>query len=470
MNWEVVIGLEIHVELATKTKLFCSCRNLFGGEPNSRCCPVCFGFPGTLPVINEKAVEFAVTAGLALDCEINLNNKFDRKNYFYPDLPKAYQISQLYLPFAQNGKVKINVGQEKIIRIHEIHIEEDAGKLNHSPFGGESYPDYNRCGVPLIEIVSEPDMRSAQEAVAYIGKIKSVLEYLGVSDCKMEQGSMRADVNLSVRKFGDEKFGTRTEMKNLNSLRSIERAIEAEAKRQIEEIESGNQVIQQTRRWDDNKGVSFPMRGKENAHDYRYFPEPDLPPIRLTEEYLNALKASMPEFADVRKARYMNILPEKDAEIISSRRDFADLFDASVKITDNPKETANFIIGALCSILPEINGSAAEIRPESFSAIINLIISGKISRRDSISLLKEIAAQPSLDVAETAQKFIIETDSDAVRAVLQKVIAENPKTVLEYKAGKTKVASFFVGQAMKELKGKAKPDEILPIIVQLIGE
>ena len=298
MEWEIVMGLEVHVELATKTKIFCSCTTEFGGKPNTHCCPICTGMPGTLPVLNKKVLEYAVRAGLALNCDITRYNKFDRKNYFYPDLPKAYQISQLYLPFARNGHVDLETesGRNVTVRIHEIHMEEDAGKLVHSLFGDKTYPDYNRCGVPLIEIVSEPDFRESEEVIAYLNKLKTTLEYLGISDCKMEEGSMRADVNLSVRKKGSTEFGTRTEMKNINSLKSIERAIAFESKRQIEILENGGEIIQETRRWDENKEKTFSMRSKENANDYRYFPEPDIPPISITEDEIMILHGFLEDF------------------------------------------------------------------------------------------------------------------------------------------------------------------------------
>ena len=292
MTWETVIGLETHVELSTQTKIFCSCTTAFGGEPNTHCCPVCTGMPGTLPVVNEKVLEFAVKAGLALHGEITRRCKFDRKNYFYPDLPKAYQVSQLYLPIVRNGRVPIRTesGEEKVIRIHELHMEEDAGKLVHDPWIDQTRCDYNRCGVPLIEIVTEPDFRSAEEVIAYLEKLRSTLQYLGVSDCKMQEGSLRCDVNLSVRPAGSQELGTRTEMKNLNSFKAIARSIAYEARRQIEALEEGKRVVQETRRWDENKDATFAMRSKENAQDYRYFPEPDIPPLEITEEYLERIR------------------------------------------------------------------------------------------------------------------------------------------------------------------------------------
>ncbi|MBR6637358.1 MAG: Asp-tRNA(Asn)/Glu-tRNA(Gln) amidotransferase subunit GatB, partial [Lachnospiraceae bacterium] len=383
MAWETVIGLEVHVELSTATKIFCGCTTEFGGEPNTHCCPICMGMPGTLPVLNKKVLEYALKAGLALNCEITRYNKFDRKNYFYPDLPKAYQISQLYLPFARDGHIDIETESgKKAIRIHEIHMEEDAGKLIHSETGNETYPDYNRCGVPLIEIVTEPDFRSAKEVVAYLDKLKTTLKYLGVSDCKMQEGSLRADVNLSVHRPG-EALGTRTEMKNINSFKAIERAIEYEAKRQIEVLESGGQIIQETRRWDDNQGKSFAMRSKENAQDYRYFPEPDIPPISIPDELLERLKAEQPELCEEKKARYMKDfgLSEYDADKLTQDKVFADLFEETTKLCGEPKEVANWM---LTQLLYEMNDKAVEIEnliisPRVFAEFINIIVAGKVN-------------------------------------------------------------------------------------------
>ena len=309
MTWETVIGLETHAELATRTKIFCSCTTRFGGEPNTHCCPICTGMPGTLPMVNRKVVEYACRAGLALNCEITRRSRFDRKNYFYPDLPKAYQVSQLYLPIARNGRVSIaTAAGEKVVRIHELHMEEDAGKLVHDPWLDQTRADYNRCGVPLVEIVTEPDFRSAEEVIAYLEKLKSILEYLGISDCKMQEGSLRADINLSVRPAGSQELGVRTEMKNMNSFRAIARAIESESQRQIDLLESGERVIQQTRRWDDSKGESTAMRSKEDAQDYKYFPEPDLPPISISDEEVERVRASLPELPEQKKKRIRNII------------------------------------------------------------------------------------------------------------------------------------------------------------------
>ena len=346
--YEMVIGLEVHVELATKTKIFCGCTTQFGGAPNTHTCPICTGMPGTLPVANRKVGEGSGAAGLATNCEITRYNKFDRKNYFYPDLPKAYQISQLYLPICRNGHVDIvTAAGEKSVGIHEIHMEEDAGKLMHDPWLDQTMVDYNRCGVPLLEIVSEPDMRSAEEVIAYLTKLRQTLQYLGVSDCKMQEGSMRADVNLSVRPVGQKEFGTRTEMKNINSFKAIARAIAGEYRRQVELIEDGGKVQQQTRRWDDNKGASFAMRSKENAQDYRYFPEPDLPPISLSQALIDAVRARQPELAEAKAARYQSEfgLPKYDAGILTEEKPIADLFEQAVSACGKPKEVSNWIMG-----------------------------------------------------------------------------------------------------------------------------
>ena len=352
MDYITVCGLEVHTELATKTKIFCNCTTEFGGEPNTHVCEICSGMPGTLPVVNKRVVEFAVRTGLALNCEITQYNKFDRKNYFYPDLPKAYQISQLYLPICRNGWVEINDsvnGGKKKVRIHEIHMEEDAGKLVHDEWTDSTLVNYNRCGVPLLEIVSEPDIASADEAVEYVEKLRAILQFCGVSDCKMQEGSLRADVNVSVMEKGATEFGTRTEMKNINSFRGIHNAIEAETERQIELIEDGGKVVQETRRWDDSKGVSTSMRSKEDAQDYKYFPEPDLPPIELSDEYIEGIRASLPELPEAKKARYISeySLTEYDANILCSDKAYAKLFDKTVEITKNPKDSAHWIMGDL---------------------------------------------------------------------------------------------------------------------------
>ena len=473
MNWEIVMGLEVHVELSTKTKIFCSCTTEFGGSPNTHCCPICTGMPGTLPVLNRSVLEYAVKAGVALNCDITRYNKFDRKNYFYPDLPKAYQISQLYLPFAQNGRVDITTrsGLKKSIRIHEIHMEEDAGKLIHSPFGDATFPDYNRCGVPLIEIVSEPDFRSAEEVVAYLEKLKSTFEYLGISDCKMQEGSMRADVNLSVRPLGSDKFGTRTEMKNLNSFKAIERAIQFEAKRQIEAIEKGEEIVQETRRWDDNKGKGYAMRSKENAQDYRYFPEPDIPPITISDEMVDRIKNEQPEFAEAKVQRYVTDLglAKADAEIIAGSKYLAKLFEETVAITNNAKETRYWIISQILYFMNERGVAAEDIKLSSnnFAKFIEIVSADRINKQIGKTVFEEMFfSDESFDVEDYIKANGLEQvdDSEALREAVKLVFEANPNTVEQYKNGQTKVVGFFVGQVMKAMRGKAKPDTVNKIV------
>ena len=463
MAWETVMGLEVHVELATKSKIFCSCTTEFGGEPNTHCCPICTGMPGTLPVVNKQVVNYAMKAGMALNCEITRYNKFDRKNYFYPDLPKAYQISQLYLPICRNGRVPIEVdGVKKDIRIHEIHMEEDAGKLIHDDFNDETKCDYNRCGVPLIEIVSEPDFRSADEVIAYLEKLKSTLEYLGVSDCKMQEGSMRADVNLSVRQAGSEEFGTRTEMKNLNSFKAIAKAINYEAKRQIDVIERGGKVVQETRRWDDNKDKSYAMRSKENAEDYRYFPEPDIPPIEIDDDWYNANLASLPEFADAKRARYVSEfgLPEYDAGIITTQKALADFFEETTAICGKPKEVSNWIMGELMRLLGENDAETKDMKltPKALATLIELVEKKTINRNKAKEIFA-IAFKEDLDVAKYVKDNNLEQVSDEglVKEIVDKVIENNPQAVDDYKSGNKKAIGFLMGQCMKELKGKGDP-------------
>lgn len=473
MNWEMIMGLEVHVELSTKTKIFCSCTTQFGGAPNTHCCPICTGMPGTLPVLNKSVLEYALKAGLALNCDITQYTKFDRKNYFYPDLPKAYQISQLYLPFAQNGHVDITTksGVKKTIGIHEIHMEEDAGKLIHSPFGDESYPDYNRCGVPLIEIVSEPDFRSAEEAVAYLEKLKLTFEYLGISDCKLQEGSMRADVNLSVRPYGSDKFGTRTEMKNLNSFKGIERAIEYEYKRQVEVLENGGEITQETRRWDDNKGKSYAMRSKENAQDYRYFPEPDIPPISISDEEIENLKKNQPELADAKKARYMEsyALSDYDASIITGNKNLADLFENTVKICGEAKETANWILGQVMYLAGDkgMELDDVKISPKVFADFVTLIAKGSVNRkigRDIFELVFEKGEDFDVNKYVADNNLAMVEDTGEIESVVKKIISENPASIEDYKAGKTRVVGFLIGQCMKALKGKANPSAVSELV------
>ena len=434
-EYEVIIGLEVHAELATKTKIYCSCSTEFGSDPNTHCCPICTGMPGVLPVLNEKVVEYAVKMGLATNCNIAKFSKQDRKNYFYPDLPKAYQTSQYDLPLCENGYVDIMVdGNKKRIGITRIHIEEDAGKLIHDLYTGDTLVDLNRCGVPLIEIVSEPDIRSKEEAIAYMQTLKSTLEYLEICDCKMQEGSLRCDVNLSVRKIGETKFGTRTETKNLNSFKAIGRSIEFEIKRQIDELEAGGKIYQETRRWDDNKGIGYAMRTKEDAHDYRYFPEPDLAPIVLSDEYVQNLKDNLPEMPHVRKERYMKEynLPEYDAIQITNSKKMAGFFEEAVSVCNNPKLVSNWIMSDVSRILneQELEIDQAKFTAKDLGDLILLIDKGTISSAIAKKVFEEMAL-----TGENPQKIVEKngmtqiTDEGAIRDIVCAVIKANPQSV-----------------------------------------
>lgn len=473
-SYETVIGLEVHVELATNTKIFCGCTTEFGGAPNTHCCPVCTGMPGTLPVLNKQVVEFAIAAGLATNCTITQNCKFDRKNYFYPDLPKAYQVSQLYLPICRDGGIEIEVGGvKKTIGIHEIHMEEDAGKLVHDEWDDCTLVDYNRCGVPLIEIVSDPDMRSADEVIAYLEKLKLILQYLGVSDCKMQEGSLRADINLSIREVGAPEFGTRTEMKNMNSFKAIARAIEGERKRQIELIEYGKNVIQETRRWDDNKDTSFAMRSKEDAQDYRYFPEPDLVPIEISDEWLDKVKKRQPELRDEKMTRYETEydIPEYDASLITSSKKLADIFEATVVLCGKPKEVSNWIMVETMRLLKEHEMEPENIifTPENLAKLIGLIDAGSINRTVAKEVFEVVFAEnidPESYVKE--KNLLIVNDEGELRKTIEEIVASNPQSVEDYHNGKTKAMGFLVGQTMKAMKGKADPGMINNIVLELL--
>ena len=462
-NYEVIIGLEVHAELSTKTKIFCSCPTEFGAAPNTHVCPICMAMPGTLPVLNEKVVEYAVKAGLATNCEISRDSKNDRKNYFYPDLPKAYQISQFDKPLCEHGYVEIDTDEgKKKIRLTRIHIEEDAGKLNHDDFGGGSLVDLNRAGVPLIEIVSEPDIRSSEEAENYLRKLKSILEYIEVSDCKMQEGSLRADVNVSVRKKGDTKLGTRTEMKNMNSFKSITRAIEYEVDRQIDVLEDGGIIEQETLRWDDVSGKTFPMRDKEDAQDYRYFPDPDLVAIKLSEEYIENIKKALPELPESRKQRYLEEykLSEKDANIITSSKYLSDLFEGATKICNNPKAVNNWIISDISRILNETEMEPIEIPFDSkqLAKLVMLIDKGTISSSIAKKVLVEMFEHPRDPEDIIDEKGWVQiSDEGAIKDVVLKILEANPQSVADYKGGKDKALGYLVGQAMKETRGKANP-------------
>lgn len=473
--YETVIGLEVHVELATKSKIFCSCSTEFGGEPNSHCCPICIGLPGTLPVLNKKVVEYAIAAGLALNCSITQKCKFDRKNYFYPDLPKAYQVSQLYLPLCRNGYIEIETeAGKKRIGIHEIHIEEDAGKLIHDAFEDGSLIDYNRCGIPLIEIVSEPDMRSPQEVIAYLEKLKMILQYLGVSDCKMQEGSLRADINLSVRELGSNQLGVRTEMKNMNSFKAIARAIEGESKRQIELLEANKAVIQETRRWDDKLNTSISMRSKEDAKDYRYFPDPDLPPMEISQEWIDQIKGRQPELRDEKVERYQRDygIPAYDASIITEIKKLAELFEETVEICGKAKEVSNWIIVELMRLLREEEMEAEDIcfAPVNLAKLIQLIEEGKINRTVAKEVFEHIFKE-NVNPEEYVEQHDLSLVSDdgLLRSVIEKIILENPKSLEDYRNGKDKVIGYLVGQTMKEMKGKADPSMVKDIIYDLLN-
>ena len=473
-QYETVIGLEVHVELATKTKIFCGCSTAFGGAPNTHTCPVCTGMPGSLPVLNKQVLEYAVAVGLATNCDITRYCKFDRKNYFYPDNPQNYQISQLYLPICRNGKVEIETEKgKKYVGIHEIHMEEDAGKLVHDEWNDCSLVDYNRSGVPLIEIVSEPDMRSAEEVIAYLEKLRMTIQYLGASDCKLQEGSMRADVNLSIREAGAAEFGTRTEMKNLNSFKAIARAIEGERERQIDLLESGEKVIQETRRWDDNKGESYAMRSKEDAQDYRYFPDPDLVPIEVDEAFLDRIRERQPEFREEKMARYKEEfdIPEYDNDIITGSKRMADLFEATVALGAQPKKVSNWLMVETLRLLKENDMEPEDIRfsPEHLAALIAMADKKEINSSVAKEVFEEIFksdVDPAKYVEEKGLKTV--NDEGALRKTVEEVIANNPQSVQDYKSGKEKAIGFLVGQTMKAMKGKADPGMINKMLKELL--
>ena len=473
-NYETVIGLEVHVELATQTKIFCSCSTAFGGAPNTHTCPVCTGQPGSLPVLNKQVVEYAVAVGLATNCQITQYSKFDRKNYFYPDNPQNYQISQLYLPICRDGYVEIETDAgKKQVRIHEIHMEEDAGKLVHDEWEDVSIVDYNRSGVPLIEIVSEPDMRSADEVIAYLEKLRQTIQYLGASDCKLNEGSMRADVNLSVREVGSSKFGTRTEMKNLNSFKAIAHAIEGERERQIELLEAGRKVVQETRRWDDNKESSHAMRSKEDAQDYRYFPEPDLVPIVISDEWIADIRSRQPELRDEKLVRYKKEydIPDYDAKIITSSKHMADIFEATTKLCGKPKKVSNWLMVEAMRLMKEHEMDPEELRfsPVNLAKLIELVESGTINgsvAKEVFEIVFDKDIDPEQYVEEKGLKSV--NDEGELRDAVQRVIEENPQSVEDYHGGKEKALGFLVGQTMKATKGKANPGIVNKILKELL--
>ena len=476
-DYEAVMGLEVHAELSTKTKIFCSCSTKFGAEPNTQVCPICMAMPGTLPVLNEKVVEYAVKAGLATNCTISKDSKNDRKNYFYPDLPKSYQISQYDKPLCEHGYIEIedDEGNPKKIGITRIHIEEDAGKLNHNEFGGGSLVDLNRAGVPLIEIVSEPDLRTPGEVDRYLKKLKSILEYIEVSDCKMQEGSFRADVNVSVRKKGETKFGTRTETKNMSSFRAITREIEYETNRQIEVLENGGKVEQETLRWDEVSGKTFSMRNKEDAQDYRYFPEPDLVAIRLSDEYIENIRKNLPEMPESRKARYMSEfkLSEKDARLLTASKYLSNMFEEAEKICVNAKAVANWLLSDVSRILneKEEEPDAIPFKAEHLAKLVELIDKGTISSAIGKKVVEELFENPKDPEEIIKEKGWIQiSDEGAIKEVVDKIIANNPQSVVDYKAGKDRALGFLVGQAMKETKGKANPQMLNKMFLEILSK
>ncbi len=474
-QYETVIGLEVHVELATKTKIFCGCSTAFGGAPNTHTCPVCTGMPGSLPVLNRQVVEYAMAVGLATNCQIHQYCKFDRKNYFYPDNPQNYQISQLYLPICHDGGIEIETAAgKKVVGIHEIHMEEDAGKLIHDEWEDCSLVDYNRSGVPLIEIVSEPDMRSAEEVIAYLEKLRLIVQYLGASDCKLQEGSMRADVNLSVRELGSEKLGTRTEMKNLNSFKAIARAIEGERARQIELLEEGKPVIQETRRWDDNKEYSYPMRSKEDAHDYRYFPDPDLVPVVISDEWLQAVRDRQPELRTEKLARYKREfdIPDYDAGILTEYKRMADIFEETTALCGRPKKVSNWLMGETLRLLKEENQEpdALGFSPAHLAKLIELVEAGTINQTVAKEVFERIFydnADPERYVEEHGLKTV--NDEGELRRIVEEILAANPQSVADYKGGKEKALGFLVGQTMKAMKGKANPGAVNQMLRDLLA-
>jgi aspartyl-tRNA(Asn)/glutamyl-tRNA(Gln) amidotransferase subunit B len=461
MKWETVIGLEVHAELSTKSKIFCSCTTAYGGEPNTHVCPVCAGMPGVLPVLNRSVVEYALRLGLALNCTITQQCKFDRKNYFYPDLPKAYQVSQLYSPICREGHLEINVnGEKKKIGIREIHMEEDAGKLTHGAAG--SFMDFNRCGVPLLEIVSHPDFRNGDEVIAYLEKLRETLLYLDICDCKMQEGSLRADINLSLRKPGEE-LGTRTETKNMNSFKAIGRAIEYEIERQSEILEDGGKIIQETRRWDDEKGESSGMRSKENAQDYRYFPEPDLLPMHIDDAWLSRVRETLPELAHQKRERYIRdySLSEDTAQVLTVHKNISNLFETITQQSGQAQEAANLITGEIMRLMNNANILPEDlvINEKKLVTLIALICGGKINRsayKETIEAVFTNNADPEAYIAEKGLAMV--SDDGAIKEAVKAVMAENADSVADYRGGKEKVFGFLMGMVMKKLGKGGNPE------------
>jgi len=474
-NYETVMGIEVHVELSTNSKIFCGCSASYGDVANAHVCEGCAGMPGTLPSLNRRVIEYAVRAGLALNCEISEFSRFDRKNYFYPDLPAAYQVTQMFHPICKKGHLDIIAnGKVKTVGINRIHIEEDAGKLVHDSWDDCALVDYNRCSVPLIEIVSEPDFRAAEEVVAYLEKLKSTLQYLGVSDCKMQEGSMRADINISVRPAGTEKFGVRTEMKNMASLKSIARAIVGEAERHVDVIESGGKLYQETRRWDDNKNMSFAMRNKENAQDYKYFPDPNLMPVVIGEDYIRRVRETLPELQEEKRSRYIRAfeLPEYDADILTGSKYLVDIFERTVEICNNPKEASNWVMTELLKLLNDAQMQPEDMKfnPDSLGEILKMIAEGKISRaigKKTFAAVFESDADPEEYIEKNGLSQV--SDAGAIEPVLREVLDMNGKAVSEYLAGNEKNIQFLIGQSMKALRGKADPQTVREILITLLN-
>jgi aspartyl-tRNA(Asn)/glutamyl-tRNA(Gln) amidotransferase subunit B len=474
MEYELIVGLEVHVELKTESKVFCGCKTSFGAAPNTQCCPVCSGLPGSLPVLNKKAVEYAIKAGLSTNCKISGYSVLDRKNYFYPDLPKSYQISQLYRPLCRNGHIDIGTSDnKKRIRIREIHLEEDAGKLIHDGSGRETFIDFNRCGVPLIEIVTEPDMRSAQEVKSFLDILKAILVYTDVSDCRMQEGSLRADVNVSIREKGSLILGTRTEMKNLNSFRAITRAVEAEYCRQVRIVENGGSITQETRRWDDAKGSSQSMRNKEEAQDYRYFPEPDLPPVIIDEDRLYEIRNTIPELPEARAARYTEtmMLPEYDSSVLTSSKELSDFFEKTVSFGAGPKLVSNWLMGEYMKLFNESGEEEYyfSFKPESLARMIKMIHDGDMTGRMAKDVFREmfLTGKGPDDIVKDKGLSVI-ADTSEIEMLVKKTISENPKVVGDYMGGNKKVIGFLVGQVMKKTGGSADPVKVNEMINKIL--
>ena len=463
MKYEAVIGLEVHAQMLTDTKIFCGCSTKFGAEPNTQTCPVCIGMPGVLPVLNKKALEFAIRTGLATNCTISTYSRFARKNYFYPDLPKGYQISQYEHPICEHGHIEVVVeGNVKKIGITRIHMEEDAGKNIHEGGGNYSFVDLNRTGVPLMEIVSEPDIRSPREAAEYMKKLRAILRYLGVCDGNMEQGSLRCDANVSVRPGGQKEYGTRAEIKNINSFKFVEKAIEYEIKRQIKIMENSGKVIQETRLWDANRGLTESMRSKEEAHDYRYFPEPDLVPITVEQSRIDEIRASLPELPDARRKRFVSDfgLPEHDADLLTSEKTVAEWFEESVKAGGQPKAVSNWIMGELMRMLNEKNMSIENcpLKPEQLAGMLLLIDKGTISSKMAKNVFSEMFSTGKTAEAIVSEKGLLQiSDESAIEKAVDEIIAKHQNEAERFKAGEEKLLGFFVGQVMKATKGKANP-------------